>query len=316
MPKLFISYSHKDEKALEKLHKHLAMLRREGLIEAWFDREILAGDNIDAEIKNNLATSDFFIALVSPDFIASDYCYEKEMKEAIGRHDEGTIRVIPVIAEPCDWTPSPLGKLKALPKDGQPISTWANENVAYLDVATQLRRLLSATETKAAASTRPATTEVAPRAPRGYRVKKEFDTIDKEDFRKKTFETIAEYFQKSIHELNEVGDPIRARFEMMGDGAFTCTVLNKGMGARSGEAHITVHAHSQNMFKEISYHFGQRTAANTANGHIRVEANEYAMHLRLDSFGFGVDRKKELTPDEAAEELWKEFISHAGIEHA
>jgi hypothetical protein len=143
MAKAFISYSHRDEKALERLHTHLATLRREGKITAWYDREILAGEDIDRTISSNLAGSEVFLALVSPDFLDSSYCYDQEMAKALERHAEGTLRVIPVILEPCDWKSTPLGKLKALPRDGKPISTWTNENIAYLDVVTELRRTTS-----------------------------------------------------------------------------------------------------------------------------------------------------------------------------
>src|SRR6185437_8083890 len=143
MSKLFISYSHRDEKALERLHTHLAMLRREGAIVAWYDRAILAGDDIDNEVDANLADSDIFLALVSPDFLASKYCYEREMTKALERHDAGALRVVPIILEPCDWNSSPLGKLKALPKDGKAISIWANQNVAFLGIVEELRRVLA-----------------------------------------------------------------------------------------------------------------------------------------------------------------------------
>ena len=103
MAKAFISYSHKDEKSLDRLHTHLATLRRAGQITAWYDREIPAGSEIDREVSSNLEESEIFLALVSPDFLASNYCYEKEMEAALRRHEEGTIRVIPIILEPCDW---------------------------------------------------------------------------------------------------------------------------------------------------------------------------------------------------------------------
>src|ERR1700736_6735763 len=99
MAKAFISYSHRDEKALERLHAHLATLRREGKIAAWYDREILAGEDIDRTISSNLAESDIFLALVSPDFLNSSYCYDQEMAKALERHAESTLRVIPVILE-------------------------------------------------------------------------------------------------------------------------------------------------------------------------------------------------------------------------
>jgi hypothetical protein len=67
------------------------MLRRDGLLTTWYDREILAGAELHKEIAENLADSDVFLALVSPDFLASDYCYDKEMHLALKRHEDGSI---------------------------------------------------------------------------------------------------------------------------------------------------------------------------------------------------------------------------------
>ena len=100
--KAFISYSHKDEWALKRLHTHLAVLRRDGRIDIWYDRKILAGGDIDQEISEQLETFTLFLPLVSPDFLASDYCYDQEMKRALKRHATREVRVIPIIIEPCD----------------------------------------------------------------------------------------------------------------------------------------------------------------------------------------------------------------------
>lgn len=316
MTKAFISYSHRDEKARDRLHTHLATLRRSGEISAWFDREIFAGSDFDNEIKSTLGNSDLFLALVSPDFLASNYCYEREMAAALMRHDEGSLRVIPIILEPCDWKSTPLGKLKALPKDGKPISTWTNENVAYLDVVTELRRVVCGPETKdrKAKSNSESLPKSAQNEPRRYRIKKEFDSIDRDDFRRKSFAAIEKYFGSSVDELNEIGDPIRARFEKISETTFSCTVLNKQ--ARNGEAHITVHGNTAETFGgEISYSFSRRAASNTANGFIRVESNEYELYLKLDSYSFSREKEGPQSAEQVAESLWHEFISHAGIDH-
>jgi len=313
--KVFISYSHRDEKALDRLHTHLAMLRREGLVETWYDREILAGQDIDREIGTNLRDSEIFIALTSADFLASNYCYEREMKTALERHEAGSLVVVPVIVEACDWKASPLGKLKALPKDGKPISTWTNEAVAYLDVVTELRRILGKKSSKIltnidAQSDGPTSTSTQP--PRRYRIKKEFDAIDRAEFAKAAFDRIREYFQQSVNEINQIGEPLRALFEKMNESAFTCTVLNKA--SRNLEASITFHLQGKRSFGDIIYSFSHRAADNTANGHIQIEADEYEQFLTLDGFR-GSSQKERLSAEEAAEQVWREYISHAGIEH-
>jgi hypothetical protein len=68
----FISYSHHDKAALDRLHVHLKNLTRGGHIETWYDRDILAGSDLNAEIARELEAADLFLLLVSPDFIASD----------------------------------------------------------------------------------------------------------------------------------------------------------------------------------------------------------------------------------------------------
>jgi tetratricopeptide (TPR) repeat protein len=139
---IFISYSHKDEDLREELDTHLANLKRQGKIRAWHDRAIEAGAEWDAEIKQHLETAQIILLLISPRFIASDYCYDLEMQRAIQRHDEGTARVIPIILKPCDWQDSPFSKLQVLPKDAKPITTWHNQDEAFLNVTQSIRRVL------------------------------------------------------------------------------------------------------------------------------------------------------------------------------
>ncbi len=147
--KVFISYAHHDQAMLERLHTHLAMLRREGGIAEWYDRDILAGGEIDREIASHLNASSLFLALVSPDFLNSQYCYESEMQAAIRKHDNGEIIIVPIILEPCDWLFSPLKQFKALPQNGKPITEWTNQNEALLDVVTELRRLVQSVHSAA-----------------------------------------------------------------------------------------------------------------------------------------------------------------------
>jgi hypothetical protein len=110
---LFFSYSHKDEALRDELEVHLAMLKRQGVISIWHDRRITAGEDFAGEIDQNLATADIILFLVSPDFIASDYCYDIEVKQALERHETGKAKVIPVILRPCDWKHAPFGHLLA-----------------------------------------------------------------------------------------------------------------------------------------------------------------------------------------------------------
>jgi hypothetical protein len=136
---VFLSYSHHDEKLHQELIKHLKPLEYEGLIHSWHDRKILPGSNFEAEISQELDAANIILLLVSPDFISSDYCWGKEMKRAIARHEARTARVIPIILRPVDWQSTPFGKLLALPTDGKPVTTWVNRDEGFLDVVRGIR---------------------------------------------------------------------------------------------------------------------------------------------------------------------------------
>ena len=38
-----------------------------------------------------------------------------------------------------DWQSAPFGKLQALPKDGRPVTSWNNQDEAFLDIARGIR---------------------------------------------------------------------------------------------------------------------------------------------------------------------------------
>ena len=136
---IFISYSHRDEEFQKELYEHLGLLRRNNEIEAWYDRKIVAGDDLKNVIDEHLSNAHIILLLVSASFLNSDYCYTKEMKRALERHDNGEARVIPIILRTCDWFSSDFGKLLALPTDGKPINTWQDQDQAFYNVVLGLR---------------------------------------------------------------------------------------------------------------------------------------------------------------------------------
>jgi hypothetical protein len=137
---VFFSYSHKDEALRDKLATHLKLLERQGVIQQWHDRQILAGTEWKGEIDGNLEAAQIILLLISADFLASDYCYDLEMGRALERHDARESRVIPIVLRPVDnlWK-APFGKLQALPTDGKAVTLWDNQDAAFADVAKGIR---------------------------------------------------------------------------------------------------------------------------------------------------------------------------------
>jgi hypothetical protein len=308
----FVSYSHKDEKYLDRLHTHLAVLRRDGMLQSWYDRDILAGDHLGEEVQRYLHQSELFLALVSPDFLASDYCYDAEMESALKVEKSGEIRIVPIILEPCDWLNSPLKSFLALPKDGRAISTWENPNLAYLDVVTQLRRTISSRRTIEGHS------GSSPKSQSGkavthsvYRAKRDFTAVDKARFRKECYARIRDFFARSAQELDSIGNPFSALFEEIDHVSFTCTVVNRAKNG--GEAHIMVRAEGgRSGWGDIVVSYDAHGRSSSINASLNIEEDEYEMHLRY-SGALRNDSKEHVSAERAAQLLWVEMCERADI---
>jgi hypothetical protein len=140
--RVFYSYAHEDERLLVRLREHLAPLRRQNLIDDWHDRDINAGRDWEEEIDAHLEAADIILLLVSASFIASDYCYGREMERALEKHRSGAARVIPVILRSVVWTDSPIGRLQALPTDARPVTDRRDRDRAWSDVARGISKVV------------------------------------------------------------------------------------------------------------------------------------------------------------------------------
>lgn len=140
--KLFISYSHKDETKIEEFRKHLSPLKTNGLIEDWYDRKIMGGDDFQEVIDNNIGDADIICLLISHNFISSPACL-KEIEDAYKLRNSKGIRVVCIILSPCAWTDCKgLSKPLAYPTDGKPISSFDDENIGWVDVYKGLKRVV------------------------------------------------------------------------------------------------------------------------------------------------------------------------------
>jgi hypothetical protein len=88
------------------------------------------------------------LLLISSDFMASKYCWNKEVEVALERHRAGTARVIPVILRSVSWhEDTPLGNLQALPTGAKPVTLWSDEDEALTDVGQGIRKVVETLRT-------------------------------------------------------------------------------------------------------------------------------------------------------------------------
>src|SRR5215216_4495424 len=100
---IFISYSHKDRKWLERLKIHLKPVAREYNIEIWEDTKITPGAKWREEINRAVESAGIAILLISADFLASDFIVTDELPPLlIAAEDEGAT-ILPVIISPCSF---------------------------------------------------------------------------------------------------------------------------------------------------------------------------------------------------------------------
>ena len=117
-------------------------MQRQGLLNSWSDRRIDAGQEWKREIDDNLERAEIILLLISSDFIASDYCYEKEMMRALSRERNGEAKVIPIIVRDVNWKSAPFAKLQALPKDGKAVELWEHKDSAWRNVSEGIEHAL------------------------------------------------------------------------------------------------------------------------------------------------------------------------------
>ncbi|MCK4817537.1 toll/interleukin-1 receptor domain-containing protein, partial [bacterium] len=103
MKKVFISYSHKDEKWKDRLVTHLKAFVHQGDIVLWDDRKIDTGQDWFPEIEAAMADADIAICLISKHYLSSDFINKEEIPELKKRRKEEGMLLMPLLLSPCTW---------------------------------------------------------------------------------------------------------------------------------------------------------------------------------------------------------------------
>lgn len=346
MTSVFFSYTHKDEALRDELEAHLALMKRQNLIEGWHDRRIQAGDDVDDTIKKELEQADIILLLVSSDFIASNYCYSKEMARAMERHEAGQARVIPVILRSCDWHSAPFGKLLAAPKDGKAVTTWPDRDVAFTDVAKQVRAAVESSsaaksKTAAAALTLASTssTVALPRqtpaiksrvaqagsglggvqqsggdsSPRSsnLRLKKEFTDLDKDNFVHECYDFMVRFFETSIDAVKARHPDVDGRVECIDSRRFAAALYRGGKAI----AQCTVQRGGASFSgdgRAITFSYGTSSQSNSFNEQLTVQVSDQTLYMRALGLGsLSGQHEQQLSAQGGAELYWGMFIERA-----
>jgi hypothetical protein len=139
---IFVSYAQDDENFWRELEKQLSSLDRAGKIRVKNGHKTGPGENWLNVVLAHLDSATVILLLLTPDFFASDPCQDVEVEKALAQAHQGKARVIPIRVRPCDWDAVPFKHLRALPDNGEPVSTWPDRDVAWAEIARQIRLML------------------------------------------------------------------------------------------------------------------------------------------------------------------------------
>jgi tetratricopeptide (TPR) repeat protein len=167
-PKVFISYSHADEKKWKnRLQKHLKVLERHGSLSFWDDRQIAAGQEWRAEIKSALDSADAAILLISTDFLGSNFINDEEVPAILQRRISDGMKVFPLVVRSCLWQKVPwLEPLQARPIDGKPLGRFRGDDIDRIlaELVSEIDALLNQLQPKPPAATETQAPMAAPPA--------------------------------------------------------------------------------------------------------------------------------------------------------
>lgn len=121
--RVFISYSHSDERWRKSLILQLTVLEKQDLLEIWDDRRIGAGEDWYSRIHTELSSAKVALLLISSSFLSSDFILREEVPRLFDKHREGGMTVYPLLIKPCPWQEVPwLARLQLRPPEGRAIA--------------------------------------------------------------------------------------------------------------------------------------------------------------------------------------------------
>jgi TIR domain len=138
---VFISYSHKDVKWLEKFKQFLRPLEEQELIRVWDDTEIRVGSEWLGEIRKALESARVAVFLVTQNFIDSPFIKEKELPTLIEAAGNRGCLAFWIAVSSSTVEDSPLAKFQGAISPGSPLDLMseAEQNKALTEIYRKMK---------------------------------------------------------------------------------------------------------------------------------------------------------------------------------
>jgi DNA-binding NarL/FixJ family response regulator len=148
LAEIFVSYSHEDTRYREVFESHMAALRKYGKITIWSDAAIKPSSLWREEIEAAISRARMGVALVSKNYIQSDFCTNVELQEFLRARSERGLKLIAIVVADCYWQGIPdISRFQILPQDRhnmvKPIKSFKDKDAAWASVVKAIADLLA-----------------------------------------------------------------------------------------------------------------------------------------------------------------------------
>ncbi len=144
--RLFVSYAHADAKKISPLSAHLTILGQRGYIQVWQDTQLIAGEEWEDRILEELNRADIVLLLYSTNSRASKFIQETEAPKAVerarGKQKACTLIVVPLDRK--DWDSNvpleqELKKFQTATWNAKPVLDFAPQRKGWVQVERSIR---------------------------------------------------------------------------------------------------------------------------------------------------------------------------------
>lgn len=141
---LLLLYHPDDEYLRAEMETYLAPLRHSQLVEVWHEDKIAPGDNVAETLREHLQSARLIVPLVTAKFIDNDHLFTEILSGALERHHAGSVKLAPIMMEPCDIGNTPFFELPTLhPKPrGKALSQKPDRAEAITRIVDDLRTMI------------------------------------------------------------------------------------------------------------------------------------------------------------------------------
>ena len=142
---VYCSCSSKDQKYLDELAVHFAILETHQLIRVRKNSVVIPGANWREEERQLINSAQVIIFLISAALLASSF-HEQEIAQAINLHKQKKTLVIPILLQPispASLEHTSLAKFQPLPRNRKPIVKWPHRDEAFAQITEELVSLIN-----------------------------------------------------------------------------------------------------------------------------------------------------------------------------